>query len=60
VKLTTTDVTGRSIRKYNAKGEAGQNEVIVTKEQLGSVSGILIYQIESRGQVEQRKMMVVE
>jgi hypothetical protein len=60
VKLTITDVTGRTIRTYDTKGEAGKNEVIVTKEQLGAASGIWIYQIESAGQVQQRKMMVVE
>jgi hypothetical protein len=60
VKLTITDVTGRTIRTYDTKGEAGKNEVIVTKEQLGAASGILIYQIESAGQVQQRKMLVIE
>jgi hypothetical protein len=60
VKLTISDVTGRTIRTYNTKGEVGVNELIVTKDQLGVASGIFIYQIESAGQVEQRKMMVVE
>jgi hypothetical protein len=60
VNLTITDVTGRMIMNQTVKGTAGENEVLLSREQLNGATGVLIYKIESAGQVEQRKMMVVE
>jgi hypothetical protein len=60
VKLTILDVTGRIIQTYDSKGEAGQNEVMITREQLGGASGVMIYKVESGKYSAQRKMLVIE
>jgi hypothetical protein len=60
VKLTITDIKGRVVMKCHAQGNAGINEMVIARQDLGEGGGILIYQIESAGHVELRKMMVVE
>jgi hypothetical protein len=60
VKLTVLDVTGKIIRTHDAKGEAGANEVRMTREELNGASGILIYKVESGSFSTQRKMLVIE
>jgi hypothetical protein len=60
VRLTITDVTGRLVKRYDIKGNAGANEMVITRQDLGAAGGIFIYQIESAGQMEQKKMMLVE
>jgi hypothetical protein len=60
VKLTILDVTGRIIQSFDHKGEAGQNEVILTRQQLNGATGMMIYKIESGKFSEQRKMLVIE
>jgi hypothetical protein len=60
VKLTILDVTGKVIRTYDSKGEAGQNQATITREHLDGASGILIYKVESGAFSTQRKMLVIE
>jgi hypothetical protein len=60
VKLTVLDVTGKVIRTYDTNGEAGQNQITVTREQLNGAAGILIYKVESGAFSAQRKMLVIE
>ncbi|HMP29789.1 MAG TPA: T9SS type A sorting domain-containing protein, partial [Saprospiraceae bacterium] len=60
VKLTLMDITGRIIQVYDTKGEAGQNVLTITREQLGGASGVMIYQVESGSHTAQKKMLVIE
>lgn len=60
VKVTISDITGRIIRTYDSKGNAGENTLNVTREQLNGATGIMIYKIESGSFNAQKKMMVVE
>jgi hypothetical protein len=60
VKLTIQDVTGRILRTYDSNGEAGQNQITVTREHLNGAAGILIYKVESGAFSAQRKMLVIE
>jgi uncharacterized repeat protein (TIGR01451 family) len=60
VKLTILDVTGRIIRTFDSNGDAGQNQITVTREQLNGAAGVLIYKVESGAFSAQRKMLVIE
>jgi hypothetical protein len=60
VKLTVTDVTGKVITEVITKGEAGKNQVMITREQLRGATGVMIYQIESGSHTAQKKMLVIE
>jgi hypothetical protein len=58
--LTILDVTGRIIRTFDSNGDAGQNQITVTREQLNGAAGVLIYKVESGAFSAQRKMLVIE
>jgi hypothetical protein len=60
VKLTVLDVSGKVIWTYDTKGEVGQNQATITREQLNGATGILIYKVETGAFSAQRKMLVIE
>jgi hypothetical protein len=60
VRLTIMDVTGKIIKSFMTEGAAGNNEIIISREQLGGASGVLLYQITSDNNILQKKMLVVE
>jgi hypothetical protein len=58
--VTILDITGKVIRVKTVKGEEGSNSVMLTREELGGATGVLVYKIEAGSNVGQRRMIVVE
>jgi hypothetical protein len=60
VKVTILDITGKVIRVKTVKGEEGSNSVMLTREELGGATGVLVYKLESGIKAIQSRMVVVD
>ena len=58
VTLTLMDVTGRILREVKEIGEAGRNEIELSKTGLGS--GVIYYRLEAGDNVATKHMIVIE
>jgi subtilisin-like proprotein convertase family protein len=58
--LSIYDINGKQLKSIQIDGVKGLNSVNITKDQLGGVSGIMYYTLESGDFTATKKMIIVE